>query len=1003
MQGTGQMNPNEPSELRSVKDRLFGTSEGDRLRRRVAKARFLAGLEVPSGGDVTDASSDSVTETHAESQAPTPEPVRIGRFTVLHKLGQGGMGVVYAAYDEILDRKVALKLLRSSLSRDERGKARMLREAKAMARVRHPNVVKIHDIGTWHGQDYVAMEFVKGQTLNRWVEAELPSWSEILAVMIGAGRGLAEAHHVGLVHRDFKPANILVSEGQAHVLDFGLARAAGESGPAVAEMVDTGEDTIERLREDSRSGDVSRTGSAVFDQMLTADGAVLGTPAYMAPEQHLGQLATELSDQFSFCLVLYEALFGERPHKAETRQEYQAKVVEGDFTVPGPNCGVPKWLREVICRGLAPRAEARWPSMDALLAELERERKRRWRWIGVGATFAAIVAAAVVGLPDAAGQAVCEIDQGAIDETWNDELRDELHARFVATGLAGAEAVFDQTVAGLDDYAADLVAAQRDACEDRWVENRQTDTQLELRMACLDQREGELAAALSVLAEVDASTMARSPLVLAELGEIEMCGRVEELARGVAVPKDERTADAIAAARRDLARAAAAREIGRLDDAELLAADVRARAEQFNYVPLLGEVALLEADNALTARKLEQAREAALRGILHATAADDDLIATEGWLLLASIYARQDIDPGDALDVAAAHVRQLGDQPQHRFALHRTRGRALHTFGQLDDALAAFDQAVALAEAGFDGSERVLVNVLSRRASVLADMGEYPAVRSDLERALRIGDGIGADSPVVLDALFNLAVSEMEAGEIDLAERHYHAALDGFGRVFGDDYAFIGHGHLGLAQIALDHTDYDQAELEIERALEILDPDHPDHIFALDAAATLAHENKRYAESAERLRQALELLDPGAAGIPSRAYYHGRLGRALMLGGHEDEALVEFDRAQALFDQIEPSIDLVQVLVDRAHIKVGRGDVDGAQAILERALELTPLDCGHAIEAATVRVDLARLYAERGNHTVQQLLANEALELLDNAKQLPLYSDAQALAETTSP
>jgi serine/threonine protein kinase len=157
------------------------------------------------------------------------DPRRIHRFAVLRQLGAGGMGVVYAAYDEELDRRVAIKVVREDMVASQ-GRSRMLREAQAMAKVSHPNVVQVYEVGEFAGQVFVAMEFVKGITLADWLTAEERAWEEILEMYLQAGRGLAAAHHQGLVHRDFKPDNVLVgADGRARVLDFGPRARRGPS------------------------------------------------------------------------------------------------------------------------------------------------------------------------------------------------------------------------------------------------------------------------------------------------------------------------------------------------------------------------------------------------------------------------------------------------------------------------------------------------------------------------------------------------------------------------------------------------------------------------------------------------------------------------------------------------------------------------------------------------------------------------------------------------------
>ncbi|MBP8808985.1 MAG: protein kinase [Kofleriaceae bacterium] len=275
----------------------------------------------------------------------------IGRYVVLRRIGAGGMGVVFAAYDPQLDRRVALKLLRTGIGLGEgEARARLVREAQAIAQLSHPHVVAVYDVGTAVGGDvYIAMEFVEGDTLTSWLRAWDRTWREVVAIFLDAGRGLAAAHAVGLLHRDFKPDNVLVgADGRVRVTDFGLARslmAAAEDG----ELQPTPE-------------------LAALRVTLTATGAVMGTPRYMAPEQLAGKDVSAAADQFSFCVALYEAVYGVHPILGDTA----AKMLEGGARMrpPPENRRVPTALLAILRRGLDPVPARRFPSMPALLAEL---------------------------------------------------------------------------------------------------------------------------------------------------------------------------------------------------------------------------------------------------------------------------------------------------------------------------------------------------------------------------------------------------------------------------------------------------------------------------------------------------------------------------------------------------------------------------------------------------------------------------------------------------------
>ncbi|HEY0986509.1 MAG TPA: serine/threonine-protein kinase, partial [Kofleriaceae bacterium] len=303
----------------------------------------------------------------AAEPAPAPELARgttVGRYIVLERIGQGGMGTVYRAYDPDLDRNVALKLVRADPRNPDhraRLRGRLLREAQTLARLAHPNVVAVHDVGTHDDSVFVAMELVDGTTLTRGLADEAPALPRILALFAAAARGLAAAHEVSIIHRDFKPDNAIVGrDGRVRVLDFGLARAVR------GELDDGG------------------GGLALGSTDATASGQVVGTPAYMAPEQLAGSELDERADQYSFCVALYEALYGMRPGPDVTE-------------VPGRTPGgarVPGRLRAALLRGLAPDPAARHRSMHALVDELERRPRRLW--LAGGGAVVAIGAALAI-------------------------------------------------------------------------------------------------------------------------------------------------------------------------------------------------------------------------------------------------------------------------------------------------------------------------------------------------------------------------------------------------------------------------------------------------------------------------------------------------------------------------------------------------------------------------------------------------------------------------------
>jgi hypothetical protein len=318
--------------------------------------------------------------------------LKLGRFTIVERIGSGAMGIVFRADDPGLGRQVALKLLHHP---DPALTERLMREARSMAQVSHPNVVTIYDVGVADDSTYIAMELVSGMSLRQWQQIQRP-FAEVVEAYIAAGRGLAAAHAAGIIHRDFKPDNVLVGgDGRMRVTDFGLASARPTSDLAAESM------------------------SVSLDELsLTHSGMVLGTPAYMAPEQFAGGNVDPRTDQFNFCVALYEALYGQRPFKGKTFEELGDNVCSGVMRPVPPGRAVSGGLRAIVLRGLSVRPGDRYPSMDHLLVELGRDRARPWRRAAFAA--AALAAALAIGL--------------VADFAVRDRISDQIRDSFAATG-----------------------------------------------------------------------------------------------------------------------------------------------------------------------------------------------------------------------------------------------------------------------------------------------------------------------------------------------------------------------------------------------------------------------------------------------------------------------------------------------------------------------------------------------------------------------------------------
>jgi len=559
----------------------------------------------------------------------------LGRYVVLDRLGRGAMGSVYAAYDPELARRVALKVLRAGAALrqgHEAARQRLLREAQALARLAHPNVVRVFDVGTDRGRVFLAMELVEGQSLRRWLEVPR-AWREVVDVLEQAGRGLAAAHALGLVHRDFKPDNVLVGEdGRARVGDFGLVRRIDDDAalePATSE-----------LEADAGSG-----------SSLTAVGDVLGTPAYMAPEQHAGEDAGPRSDQYAFCVTAFEALYGRRPFDMDDREALVVAKRRGlgsDADPPGTAGRVPRSVRAVVRRGLSPVPADRFEAMAPLLAALGRARVRAGSWrVGVVVGLVVLGGAGMMMARPGDTSLPCA-EAGAVPSmAWDEATRDVVRRRL---GELGSGDAAERAVIELDRRVAAWVTADRDACEDTWVRGEQSSVRLAARQECLRGQWIELEETVSLLRRADAATAAHVDALVQGVPAAEECEAARVHAHAPATGE-------VDGPRRTRARAAVLRRAGRLDEAWVELQTERGEGAG-------GSARALERGMVLAARGDHEASEEELhRALQLARAAGEDRIEAEAWLGLATAAVTRGGDPEWArscAEMATAAVRAAG-------------------------------------------------------------------------------------------------------------------------------------------------------------------------------------------------------------------------------------------------------------------------------------------------------------------------------------------------------
>ncbi len=754
----------------------------------------------------------------AVEDAPLPEGTEVGRYRLRGRLGAGGMGVVYRAHDPELDRDIAVKLLLAvdesashESPRQSSRQARVLREAQAMARLAHPNVVAVHDVGTFGDNVFIAMELVVGTTLRQYQEGK--TRAQILEAYVGAGRGLAAAHAAQLVHRDFKPDNVLVGEdGRARVTDFGLVRAAQDH-------------ELERRSVDATT---ATPASGAFSQSLTRTDVVMGTPAYMAPEQHEGRPADARADQFGFCVALYEALYGERPFRGKQELELRRAVITGRVADPPPGSPVPLWLRRVLLRGLMVEPEERWPSIEALLEALmddpEVQRQRRKKQLALGLVVSLLVGASL--FTAVRSQRVCRGAERELAGVWDPAVRAQIGERLRRV-LADPQALVETTERLLDDYSRRWVEMHEEACKATRVYGSQPDSVLELRMSCLLARRRELTAFDELFASADAALARHAPDAAAHLTPIETCADVAALSELVPPPEQREKRAVVTRLDADLSRLQMLTLSRRYEEALAGVARLEAEASRIDYAPLLGRVLLARGkladdsgDHKAARRLLRESFAAAFRGRDDATAARaaTHLVSVEGFELGASEEAQHWARIG-----RAALTRH--PSPAIEADLLMQEGLALSVAGQHTAAVELTGRAVQRAKKVYGVGSLLSAHSLDRHGYALRSAGHLRDAIVAHEEALAIfRRDLGPLHPNVSASLGNMAMVHVDLGDFVVAEKQLRESLRIIELNWGEHHPDAAHCLTNLADTLRGQNRCAEAVPLYRRALAILEP-----------------------------------------------------------------------------------------------------------------------------------------------------------------------------------
>ncbi|MEM6994142.1 MAG: serine/threonine-protein kinase [Myxococcota bacterium] len=834
------------------------------------------------GRPAHDRTERSPGETPSPESYEALEGQSLGRYVLGQQLGAGAMGIVYSATDPELDRRVAIKLLRPQGGREHDAKS-LLEEARAMARLSHPNVITVHDVGAVGGRVFLAMEEVDGETLTSWLSVPRTT-GQLLDTLIAAGRGLAAAHDRGLVHRDFKPDNVMVgSDGRVLVTDFGVAiddseaRAEIASGTAPSDAVDE----------------------------LSYQGALVGTPAYMAPEQFLGTPADTRSDQFSFCVSAYEALYGHRPYQGSTAGAVFLAMANDEISPPGDDRSVPAWLHRAVVRGLSKAPDDRFASMHELLAELSRGRRPR-RWATGVAAIGLCGAALVAFRGNEAQTEVCHAGAQHLAGVWDEAQASALTAALTAEESATGRETLERVTMRLDRYAEAWAKMRDESCR-ATLRGEQSQSDGDLRNACLDRRLHSVAQVVSVLREADPGVVRNAVATVAGLVPLAACADLDSL-RSKRLPP-ERPAD-VARAREGIDRVGALVTAGRFDTALRVADELQAAADDLDYPPLTIEVALARGRTLAEAGRTEEAVEVLSAAYFGALQEHHDFVAAGAASELAYVVGYRQAQHGEGMqwgEHALAAASRLEEGGLAEAEARHSLAAIAAAIGDSETAGKHNERAYALRLEQLDPDHPLLARSLNALGNVHFGRAEYDEALIDYRAALELRQRVfGPSHPEVAGALNNVAIVLSRQGEFD-------AAIDALRRAVAIDASALGELHPDVAQAtnnlgrALRRSgDPVAAIAEHQRSLEIREAsqgrDHPDVGDALVGLGRAYSDLGRHDEAKAAHTRALALYERGFG--PD----HGAVGSALLglgiaeLGlAHTDAAISALERAAAIY------------------------------------------------------------------------------------------------------
>jgi tetratricopeptide (TPR) repeat protein len=880
-----------------------------------------------------DLSAVAMTLMHTSPAAGDAIELRpgdmVGRYVVASEYARGGMGIVSIALDPDLDRHVAIKMLQADLS------SQLLRdEARAMAKLDHPNVVSVFDVGEHAGRIYFAMELVEGVTLRRWLAHEKRGWRAVLRTCIQAGRGLAAAHRVGLVHRDFKPDNVLCGpDERVRVTDFGLA----SNLPGAAR--------------------------------LGVGSGLAGTPPYIAPELWRGESASARSDQWAFSATLYEALFGTPPFVGATHEEIRAAILAGELEVPST---VPASVRRAIVRGLASSPEERFASVDELLVQLEAGGRRPVaRWIALaGVVVAASAGGAVYATQRQADP--CAMPDSLISPAWNDERASAITAAFGASERTHATESARRVGDIFDRYRTKWLAARTEACVATRVRGDQSEALLDARVRCLDRRRTELAELVRVLGDQPEPKVIDRAIQVAneELARIDTCSAAGVQAE-MPLPRDPMRAAQITALESEVATLRASLTlVTNTRAATERARDIVRRVAPLDFPPLTARAAITLARLGAYSTSHEETEKILYDALLATAAAKDDRATAEIWTYLVTFTANTKRDLAGALKLfkpAEAALARVESSGAMRAQLHHAQAVPLAMSGDYEAARAALETARTEAT---DAIDRAAIDAV--QCHVEQRLSKFPDAKALCERAAATYEReLGPHHPDLAFALTAVALLAFEMRDDKVARAAFERSLAILENTVGEQHVAYAMALSNLGMIDRREGKHDAARRAFERAITSLEKiGHPGVLSPLGNLGELEFQLGNYAAAKELVERARDVA------IKTYGDDSVQVSKALYTLGSIAHEVGDLDAAERHFAQ---SLALTSK-------KFGEQNASTADALYGLGLVLsTRGDCKRAMTYQTRAVAaFEAVYGENSDSVADTLTVLASCQLHEN-------------------